>query len=79
MPATPPHPPAEAAWDLATGPVRPRQRWAYLSGLLDRFDRGGVGRLSTTELKQVGRLYRQVTIDLAGPGPTAATRTWSDS
>src|SRR5947209_2676676 len=51
--------------DLTAGPVRPRQRWAYLSELLDRFDRGGVRKLSVTELKQIGRLYRQVTIDLS--------------
>jgi uncharacterized membrane protein SpoIIM required for sporulation len=52
-------------WDLHRGPVRPRERWAYLSNLLDRLDRRGVRGLSVGEVKQVGRLYRQVTIDLS--------------
>jgi uncharacterized membrane protein SpoIIM required for sporulation len=52
-------------WDLNRGPVRPRERWAYLTGLLDRLDRRGVRGLSVSELKQVGRLYRQVVIDLS--------------
>jgi uncharacterized membrane protein SpoIIM required for sporulation len=52
-------------WEILHGPTRPRDRWRYLTGLLDRLDRGGVRRLSVPEVKQLGHLYRQVTIDLS--------------
>jgi uncharacterized membrane protein SpoIIM required for sporulation len=42
-----------------------RQRWNDLTQLLDRVDRGGVEALSLDEVKQLCRLYRQVTIDLS--------------
>jgi uncharacterized membrane protein SpoIIM required for sporulation len=42
-----------------------RQRWQDLSGLLDRVDRQGIRALSVDELKQLCRLYRQVTVDLS--------------
>jgi uncharacterized membrane protein SpoIIM required for sporulation len=57
--------PSPAGWDLARGPADRRQRWRYLRELLDRVDRTGVGGLSVLEVKQLGRLYRQVTIDLS--------------
>jgi uncharacterized membrane protein SpoIIM required for sporulation len=41
------------------------QRWDRLRLLLDRFDRRGVGAFSVAELKELCRLYRQVTIDLS--------------
>jgi uncharacterized membrane protein SpoIIM required for sporulation len=42
-----------------------RQRWDTLTQLLDRVDRSGVQTLSVEEVKQLCRLYRQVTIDLS--------------
>lgn len=42
-----------------------RQRWQELTLLLDRVDRKGVRHLKTSEVKQLCRLYRQVTIDLS--------------
>jgi uncharacterized membrane protein SpoIIM required for sporulation len=42
-----------------------RQRWHDLTGLLDRWDRQGPNSLTVPELKQLSRLYRQVTIDLS--------------
>jgi uncharacterized membrane protein SpoIIM required for sporulation len=42
-----------------------QQRWDELARLLDRLDRGGFGRLSVEEVKQLCRLYRQVTVDLS--------------
>jgi uncharacterized membrane protein SpoIIM required for sporulation len=65
MPAAPSESEAQGRWDMGRGPASPRQRWAYLSELLTTLDRGGVGKLSVPELKQLGRLYRQVTIDLS--------------
>jgi uncharacterized membrane protein SpoIIM required for sporulation len=41
------------------------ERSATLSRLLDRVDRGGLGALSLSEVKDLCRLYRQVTIDLS--------------
>src|SRR5205823_3758985 len=40
-------------------------RWRELKALLDRVDRGGLAALSAAEVKALGRLYRQVTIDLS--------------
>ncbi len=65
MPALPAESDVDTLWNLGRGPAGPRQRWAYLSELLTRLDRGGIARLSVSELKQLGRLYRQVTIDLS--------------
>jgi uncharacterized membrane protein SpoIIM required for sporulation len=47
--------------------VEPRQKphWIELTALLDRADRKGLEALSVEELKQLCRLYRQVTIDLS--------------
>jgi uncharacterized membrane protein SpoIIM required for sporulation len=41
-----------------------RERWAELTGLLDK-GRGGVAGLSVAEVKRLCKLYRQVTIDLS--------------
>jgi uncharacterized membrane protein SpoIIM required for sporulation len=49
-----------------------RQRWDELTQLLDRLDRKGVPALSVVELKQLCRLYRQVTIDLSRARTDAA-------
>jgi uncharacterized membrane protein SpoIIM required for sporulation len=43
----------------------PKERWEELTRLLDRADRQGLTSLGVPELKQVCRLYRQVTIDLS--------------
>jgi uncharacterized membrane protein SpoIIM required for sporulation len=45
-------------------PVK-EERWDRLKLLLDRFDRRGVGSFDVAELKELCRLYRQVTIDLS--------------
>jgi len=42
-----------------------RQRWQTLGALLDRAERRGLGSLSVAEVQQLGRLYRQVAIDLS--------------
>jgi uncharacterized membrane protein SpoIIM required for sporulation len=42
-----------------------RGRWERLAALLDRAERRGLGSLSVAEVKQVCRLYRQVSIDLS--------------
>src|SRR5262245_10894499 len=42
-----------------------RRRWQHLTQLLDRLERGGVRSLAAPEVKEVCRLYRQVTIDLS--------------
>jgi uncharacterized membrane protein SpoIIM required for sporulation len=42
-----------------------RQRWEQLTHLLDRVDRRGVRDLEVGEVKNLCRLYRQVTIDLS--------------
>jgi uncharacterized membrane protein SpoIIM required for sporulation len=43
---------------------RPK-RWEELTELLNRADQGGLKALSVSEVKQVCRLYRQVSIDLS--------------
>jgi uncharacterized membrane protein SpoIIM required for sporulation len=40
-------------------------RWKYLSHLLERAERRGLGSLDVEEVRQLGRLYRQVAIDLS--------------
>lgn len=40
-------------------------RWAELTQLLDRVDRGGLTALSAAEVRRLCQLYRQVTIDLS--------------
>src|SRR5262249_33183305 len=40
-------------------------RWKELTALLDQADRVGVPALTVPELRRLGRLYRQVTIDLS--------------
>ncbi len=42
-----------------------KQRWAELTRLIEKLDRGGPASLGVDELKRVCRLYRQVTIDLS--------------
>lgn len=42
-----------------------KQRWAELTRLIEKLDRGGPATLGVGELKRVCRLYRQVTIDLS--------------
>jgi uncharacterized membrane protein SpoIIM required for sporulation len=42
-----------------------RPRWEELTRLLNRLDQKGIHALTVDELKQVGRLYRHVTIDLS--------------
>ncbi len=42
-----------------------QQRWMDLAGLLDRLDHRGFRALSVVEVKQLCRLYRQVTVDLS--------------
>jgi uncharacterized membrane protein SpoIIM required for sporulation len=42
-----------------------KQRWDDLAKLLDRVDRRGYPSLSVDEVKQLCRLYRQVTVDLS--------------
>lgn len=42
-----------------------RERWQELTDLLNQADHRGTNKLSTAELKQLARLYRQVTIDLS--------------
>jgi uncharacterized membrane protein SpoIIM required for sporulation len=42
-----------------------QRRWAELAELLDRLERGGFLALSVAEVKQLCRLYRQVTVDLS--------------
>lgn len=49
---------------IAMQPER-RQRWERLAHLLDRLQRQGVSALDVAALKEVCRLYRQVTIDLS--------------
>jgi uncharacterized membrane protein SpoIIM required for sporulation len=41
------------------------KRWKELERLLERAERRGLGVLSVAEVRQLGRLYRQVTIDLS--------------
>lgn len=43
----------------------PRQRWQEITRLLNQADKGGLTALSTAEINQLARLYRQVTIDLS--------------
>jgi uncharacterized membrane protein SpoIIM required for sporulation len=43
----------------------PRRRWEELGRLLDQAERGGLASLSVEQVKQLCRLYRQVTIDLS--------------
>jgi|SRR6516164_1729081 uncharacterized membrane protein SpoIIM required for sporulation len=45
-------------------PIR-KQRWQELTSLLNRLDRSGVSSLTVEEVKQLCRLYRQVSIDLS--------------
>ncbi len=40
-------------------------RWRELEDLLSRAEKGGLERLSVAEVKRLGQLYRQVTIDLS--------------
>jgi uncharacterized membrane protein SpoIIM required for sporulation len=42
-----------------------RQRWQLLTRLLDQAERRGLESLSVDEVRQLGRLYRQVAIDLS--------------
>jgi uncharacterized membrane protein SpoIIM required for sporulation len=42
-----------------------KQRWERLDRLLNRAERGGLGALSVDEVRELGRLYRQVAIDLS--------------
>ncbi len=58
-------PRARASDDLVPAPWDRRERWHYLKGLLDRADRHGLRSLSVLEVKQLGHLYRQVTVDLS--------------
>lgn len=44
---------------------RARQRWDYLTELLDWVDHRGIASLDTDAVKDLCRLYRQVTIDLS--------------
>jgi len=45
--------------------TNPRDRWQQLEKLLRRTQRGGLKALSVDEMYELGRLYRQVTIDLS--------------
>ncbi len=49
-----------------------RSRWRELEELLARAEKGGLARLSVPEVKQLGQLYRQVTIDLSRARTAAA-------
>src|SRR4051812_29354904 len=49
-----------------------RSRWRELEELLMRAEKGGLERLSVPEVKQLGQLYRQVTIDLSRARTAAA-------
>jgi hypothetical protein len=44
---------------------RQQQRWQTLKSLLDRAERRGLDGLTVPEVQQMGRLYRQVAIDLS--------------
>src|SRR5262245_8083526 len=57
-------PPTRTFRGAAIGTDR-RQRWNELSALLDTVSRRGVRALGVEQLKQLCRLYRQVTIDLS--------------
>ncbi|MBN9521423.1 stage II sporulation protein M [bacterium] len=46
-------------------PTAPRDRWRELSGLLDRAARRGPAGITAEQVRQLCRLYRQVTIDLS--------------
>src|SRR5262245_12791037 len=49
-----------------------RERWQRLNGLLTRAERGGLASLTVAEVQQLGRLYRQVAIDLSRARSTSA-------
>ncbi len=49
-----------------------RSRWKELDNLLVRVEKGGLARLSVPEVKRLGQLYRQVTIDLSRARTAAA-------
>jgi uncharacterized membrane protein SpoIIM required for sporulation len=49
-----------------------RKRWQALAELLDRTESRGLAALSVDEVRQLGRLYRQVTIDLSRARSTGA-------
>lgn len=50
---------------MTTPDDKRRQRWDRLNHLLTRVERGTLAALTVPEVQQLGRLYRQVSIDLA--------------
>ena len=66
--AKPPALPVASSSDLLLEPAirdARRQRWAELTALLDTMSRRGATALTADQVRQVCRLYRQVTIDLS--------------